>query len=282
MFNFEDHIKVPYRIIRNQYLKLRSFSHRQFTNKEYCRFQCNICGKYSHSPTEDIEAREKPSCYHCGSTLRLRSIIAALSWELFGQYLTIDKFPNSMTVRGIGMSDNNAYARRLKKKFSYENTFLHKEPFLDITKPESNRLDSADFLISSDVFEHVPPPVHIAFDNLFDILKKGGIAILSVPFTDTGDTREHFADLYDYKIISRNGKKILINKMQNGKEQVFENLRFHGGCGDTLEMRVFSRPSLVREIEKAGFHNITFHDSNIPEYGILNNKPQSPVITMRR
>ena len=142
--------------------------------------------------------------------------------------------------------------------------------------------ESADFVISSDVFEHVPPPVQNAFNNLFRILKEDGIVILSVPFTEAGDTREHFADLYDYKITSRKGKKILINITRNGEEQVFEELRFHGGCGDTLEMRLFSKSSLVYDIKKAGFRNITFHDSNIPEYGIFHNNPQSPVITMRK
>lgn len=59
---------------------------------------------------------------------------------------------------------------------------------------------------------------------------------------------EHFPELFEYKIVTKKGNKVLINKTRQGKEQIFENLRFHSGPGETLEMRVFSRSSLLENI----------------------------------
>jgi len=180
------------------------------------------------------------------------------------------------------MSDTEVYAKYLEKKFTYTNTFYHKEPKLDITHPGGHLLDTADFIISSDVFEHVPPPVSIAFDNLFKISKKGGLVVFSVPFAETGDTIEHFPGLHDFKITGYAGKRKLINTTADGEVQTFDKLHFHGGCGSTLEMRVFSKQSLTDNLTDAGFQNITIHDASIPEHGILFDAPQSPIVTMHK
>jgi SAM-dependent methyltransferase len=275
-------IKPVYRTIRNKKLLLQSLFNRKFTNIEYYKFQCNICGKFSHARTNEISKRETPSCYHCGSTLRFRSIIAALSKEIFGKVMPISDFPYCMSVNGIGMSDSTIYAKRLEKKFSYVNTFFHKAPFLDIQNPDIMYMNSADFVISSDVFEHVPQPINIAFENLFNMLKDKGLVVFSVPYNETGDTLEHYPDLYDFKIKQKHGEKILVNTTKNGEIQVFKKLRFHGGCGETLELRVFSKPSLLELINNAGFKNIVIHDTDIQKYGILHDSTESLVITMQK
>ena len=196
--------------------------------------------------------------------------------------MPISDFPYSTSVHGIGMSDSTVYAKRLEKKFSYINTFFHKDPFLDINNPDIKYMNSADFVISSDVFEHVPPPINIAFENLFNMLKDKGLVVFSVPYNTTGDTLEHYPDLNDFKIKQKHGEKILLNTTKNGETQVFKNLRFHGGCGETLELRVFSKPSLLELINNAGFKNIVIHDIDIQEYGIFHDSRQSRVITMRK
>ena len=57
-----------------------------------CRFRCNLCGTRNAVPYSALD-REKPSCRRCGSTLRWRSLIAALSEQLFGRRHAIADFP---------------------------------------------------------------------------------------------------------------------------------------------------------------------------------------------
>ncbi|MFH1964396.1 MAG: methyltransferase domain-containing protein [Acidobacteriota bacterium] len=272
-------------MIKIEYIKshLECLYARRFSDKDLSRFRCNICGKAPLSPVSELTDREKPSCYFCGSNLRFRSIVAALSIELFGLIIPIPDMSESREIVGIGISDSRAYSGPLAGKFSYTNTFFHKRPRLDIMEINEELRGSADFVISSEVFEHVPPPVDTAFANLFALLKPKGICVLTVPYVNEGQTREHFPDLYRYRIIKKGGSRVLINRTREGEEQVFEDLRFHGGKGSTLEMRLFSKESLLENIRKAGFCNITIHQDSFPEFGIyLDGINSSFTISMRR
>ncbi|WP_152965599.1 class I SAM-dependent methyltransferase [Thermanaerothrix daxensis] len=217
-----------------------------------------------------IREREQPSCVNCGSTLRFRSIIRALSIGLYGKSLALPDFPKCKNKRGIGLSEWPGYLPLLEEKFDFLNTFYHQEPFLDITNPPDYMFGSADFLISSEVFEHIPPPVQRAFDGAYSLLKPGGLLILTVPFrTETEETDEHFPELYNWSINKENGRYILRNITADGREQVFTDLCFHGGSGLTLEMRVFSRLSLEHHLVVAGFKDISLCSDNDLEFGIL-------------
>ncbi len=264
---------------RRLWLKFRFLS--LFSNMEYFRFRCNLCGQFSTSPLIEICARESASCYHCGSSLRYRSIIHILSLELFGESLILQDFPKAEIV-GIGMSDPDVYAIPLSRRLSYTNTFYHKEPKVDITSIEPQMKSSCDFIISSEVFEHVPPPIELAFQNIYSLLKPGGVCVFTVPCTKDVSTKEHFPDLHDYKLVKKWGKTMLINKTKDGVDQIFDNLIFHGGKGSTLEMRVFSESSLIENISKASFKDIEIHKCHKPEYGIIWNITESLPISMRR
>ena len=124
--------------------------------------------------------------------------------------------------------------------------------------------------------------MQIAFNNLYKLLKKNGICIFSVPYKLDGDHTEHFPELYDFKIVVENRNKILINKTKEGIIQAFNNIKFHGGHGATLEMRVFSKNSLMGYIENAGFSDIKFYNFNEPEYGIVSNRKDSLIISLRK
>lgn len=203
--------------------------------------------------------------------------------RLFGESLDIADFPSqAQGLMGIGMSDIGRYAEVLPTKMHYINTFFHKEPRLDIQHPESEHLGAYDFVISSDVMEHVPPPVSSAFKNLHALLKVGGVLILTVPFTLNHETEEHFPDLYDYEVVDRNGRQILINRTVDGHIQEYTDLIFHGGPGRTLEMRVFSESGLLRELEHAGFSDITVHREPYCDAGIYWKEPWSVPITAQR
>ena len=155
-------------------------------------FRCNICGDYGETALDRL-SREEASCKGCGSSPRMRAIIRVLSTELFGKNLLLRDFPVHPDMRGLGMTDWEGYANRLAEKFSYQNTYYHQEPRLDISAVEIPAHHLAnDFIISSEVFEHVVPPVSRAFENVSKMLKPGGLFILTVPYTNKKETIEHF------------------------------------------------------------------------------------------
>jgi hypothetical protein len=88
-----------------------------------------------------------------------RALIYLLSAELLADGLTIPDFPRIGAIKGIGLSDDASYAVPLAGKFDYTNTFYDREPYLDITQPDPKLYGTYDFILSSDVFEHVPAPL---------------------------------------------------------------------------------------------------------------------------
>lgn len=231
------------------------------------QFRCNICGHYGQVPMS-LLSREQASCPVCESTVRMRAMMNTLSEELFGESLVLSDFPKQKKLKGLGMSDWPGYAQILSKKLGYQNTFFHQKPYLDITNIAPELEGSLDFLISTDVFEHVAPPVSRAFVNARKLLKEDGVFVFSVPYKTDGETLEHFPELFDYRIDADGLHPTLINVTADGREQVFENLVFHGGPGETLEMRVFSQASLEQALTQAGFTSVDFYARHYFDFGI--------------
>jgi hypothetical protein len=227
--------------------------------------------------------REQPSCRICKSSVRMRAIVHHVSLVIFGESIALPDFPERKDIVGIGLSDWPKYARPLQKKLNYTNTFYHKQPLLDITSVADSLTKTTDFIISSDVFEHVTPPVSQAFTGAHKLLKKGGSLILTVPFMlEENETREHFPRLFDYKIVRKDLRSYkLINRRQDGSLEEFNDLIFHGGPGSTLEMRLFAKAALVKELQNAGFSSIRFAEEPVPEFGIYWPEPWStPMIAI--
>jgi SAM-dependent methyltransferase len=218
-------------------------------------FKCNICGTGCCAPVSSLN-REEASCHGCGSTVRMRGVVHTLSIALFEKSMAIEDFPVRKDITGIGMSDWDPYAERLREKFSYKNTFYHKNPRLDITSITKEDEETLDFIISTDVYEHVCPPVEIAFNNTFRMLRPGGVFVFSVPYTLEDVTIEHFPELHDWKLEKRD-QWILQNTTSDGRIQEFNNLVFHGGEGETLEMRVFCEKHLMQLLSDAGFSPVS-------------------------
>ena len=251
---------------------------RRLTFSDSENFTCNICGAICKRPTE-APGREVPSCPKCESTVRLRSLIALLSREIFGIELALPDFPVLKGVRGFGMSDPPELAERLAEKFDYTNTFYHQEPRLDIANsfPEqlAEHIGRYDFILSSEVLEHVSTPVERAFVNLNKLLKPDGLLLITVPYRLDGRTIEHFPDLYQYSLAAPGGRVVLVNRRRDGAIEVFENLSFHGGDGSTLEMRSFSEESLKETLAAAGFSNTRIACEDFAEFGILHDEAWS-------
>jgi SAM-dependent methyltransferase len=197
--------------------------------------------------------------------------------------MALTDFPVNRGISGLGMSDWEGYADRLAEKFLYTNTYYHKEPRLDISQAVPLGLvQSSDFVISSEVFEHIAPPVLRAFQNTFELLKPGGLFVLTVPYGNQHETVEHFPDLYDFTIIEDRGTYRLENVTRSGERQDFHDLVFHGGAGATLEMRVFSEPALLRHLAEAGFDEIIVHREPDLLHGIWWPEPWSLPLSARR
>ncbi len=244
------------------------------------RFTCNLCGRENKIPLRRL-TREEATC-SCGSTVRSRALINVLSKELFGFSYVIADMPLRQDIFGIDMSGMATYSDRLVNRLGYMNTYLHKKPQLDIVAPGSQWLGRCDFVISSDVFEHVTPPVSRAFGNALRLLKPGGVLILTVPYSKMSETIEHFPDLHDYRIEVRDGKRILLNITVDGESEEFDDLVFHGGAGHTLEMRVFSESGLLGELQRAGFTDIHIYNENCLDYGIFWKDDTGVPVTARR
>lgn len=237
-------------------------------------FECNLCGMPNHVAPEAL-SREIPSCAGCGSTVRWRSLVHLVCAELLGRETVIPATRRRGDLRGLGLSDDACVARAFAAAFDYTNTFFHTEPQLDITRIPDDQAGRYDFVTASDVFEHVVPPVEVAFRNARRLLKPGGIFVFTVPFSLDADTVEHFPDLHDFTVVEEHGAWVLHNRTADGRVERFTDLVFHGGPGTTLEMRLFSRAALERHFDQAGFTRLRFAAEPCPRFGIAWPEPWS-------
>jgi len=253
------------------------------TNGEHLvRFVCNLCDATNSVPPA-LLTRETPSCAVCGSTVRFRSIAHLVVKELLGVECALPRLRAQTSRRfvGLGLSDAPVYALRFAECFDYTNTYLHTEPRLDITDVPDALAGRHDFLIASDVFEHVAPPVARAFHGARRLLRPDGVLILTVPFSLDPDTVEHFPDLHEFDIVEIDGTRRLHNQTRDGRLQTFDRLVFHGGDGATLEMRLFSRAAIERELRDAGFTRVRFADEACARFGIVWPYPWSVPVVAR-
>ena len=114
-------------------------------------FRCNICGRSNSAALAALQ-REQPSCAQCGSTVRARAMVHLLTSELLGYSVALPDMPPRVDLCGIGLSDAEAYARPLARKFAYTNTYFHAEPMLDIANVALEKCACFDFILASDVF----------------------------------------------------------------------------------------------------------------------------------
>ncbi|MFO1323107.1 MAG: methyltransferase domain-containing protein [Burkholderiales bacterium] len=262
------------RLAQRQAHRFRSWRHRRdggdpaaVASGASIAYRCNLCGAQNHGTLAEL-SREALTCSGCVSNVRFRAMAYLVTKEVLGRPLPLPEVPVHKEIAGIGLSDAESYARPLAEKFDYENTFYHTEPRLDIAAIDPPRVGRYDFVIASDVFEHVVPPVALAFANARRLLKPGGKFIFTVPFTLDADTREHYPDLHDWSIAERDGTWTLTNRTRDGCAQTFTDLVFHGGPGSTLEMRLFSRAALEREFAHAGFSRVRIADEPYLPFGI--------------
>ena len=230
-------------------------------------FTCNICDK--GNALEEIPWEES-TCSGCGSNVRMRALIYMLSIELFGAARTLPEFPKDKKVRGFGLSDALLYATPLEEKFDYTNTYYDRQPYLDITQPHPEQYGTYDFILSSDVFEHVAIPVERAFEEAFRLLKPHGVLCITVPSSGADeDTVEYYPNLHEYSIVELGGEHVLVNRKKDKTLEVHQNLEFHGGIGATLVMRQFSQRDLAGKLRGSGFTQVVYQTDSVAPFGIV-------------
>jgi SAM-dependent methyltransferase len=207
----------------------------------------------------------------------------ALSMELFGLDISLPEFPRVKSLRGLGTSDSTQYALLLAEKFDYRNTFYDREPKFDIVRPPESEFGTYDFVISSEVLEHVEPPPERAFQNALRLLKPSGVLLLTVPYSLEPTMSEHFPDLHQYGFAQVGGRVVLVNRTRSGELQMFENPVFHSSwSGDALELREFSEADLKRMILGAGFNELSVYSEDYPPFGIVRSETWSLPIAARK
>ena len=242
------------------------------------RFVCNICGAENKSAL-DPNNREEATCLCCRSSMRFRAIVLALSRALFGMDLSLRQFPVLKSIRGLGISDSEIYSGRLATRFSYTNTFHDREPSFDLTQPGEEEFGKYDFVICSDVLEHIPYPVESGFRTLARLLAPHGVLILTAPYTLESATEEHFPGLRRTALVEIDGRSVLVSRSADGRYEVFDDLVFHGGQGATLERRVFSEADLRAGLAAAGLTSVRFEVTGSRQFGVDFSYPWSlPII----
>lgn len=226
----------------------------------YC---CNITGQ--NFDLNDNEKERELAC-RFGYNSRFRAICYVFTESLYGANKIMCNLEKNTDIKGFGMSDN-VLVNILNEKFNYTSAQL------DIYNEDDVKNHSElDFIISSEVFNHITPypSLQSAFDNLYKMLKNGGHLIFSVPYTNR-QHEEHFPNLYNYEIVKENNEYVLHNTTIDGNKEVFNNLIFHDGPGNNLEMRVFSRNTLMSFLDQSGFYDIRFHEitEDMNKHGIF-------------
>lgn len=245
-------------------------------------FQCNICGRKCAVPRFELK-RESVTCCACGSTVRFRAVVHAVLTQVNEKPVMPLKYMSAdRSIVGYGLSDDRCYAPLLAKKFRYCNTYYDREPQLDITSLSHQHFEPADFIIASDVLEHVAPPVGVALRNLHELLRPEGFLIVTVPIVGNEDATEHYPRLHRYRFERDGTGTRLVNETAEGEVEVFPEPVFHHGPGATLEMRRFSLQWLAQELKEAGFVDIEALNRDVPEWGISWNGDLSPPIVARR
>ena len=239
-------------------------------------FTCNLCGSVTEAIWEKL-FREGPSCGTCGSSVRMREIVCAVN--------EIQHLFDASKLKIIGLSDAELVSDFFSQKFGncYLNTYFDSEPKLDIGNLSKRSFASADLLISSDVYEHVFFPLHNSILGSFNLLKPGGHLVLTMPWNTWQDSVEHYPWMVSYSVHQDSeGIYSVIGIDQSGSERIVANPVFHGGPGNTLEMRKININVLVHELEQVGFIEVTIHDQNRPEFGIRRADGVVGVVTARR
>jgi len=217
-----------------------------------------MCGIENNILLSDLH-REAGICIGCGSSVRMREIVQAVNM--------IVKKNSQRVLSVVGLSDAEVLSNYLssRKDLIYTNTFIDDDPILDISDPTDFWRGRFDIVISSDVFEHVMPPLSKSLEGVAALLAPDGWLVLTMPWTKSGASVEHYPWMKSYEV--DDAGQVIATKI-DGQIIIIENPIFHGGPGKTLEMRFISIYSLIDNLEICGFKSIEVLEQDSLEVGI--------------
>src|SRR5260370_11561680 len=99
--------------------------------------------------------------------------------------------------------------------------------------------------------------------------KPHGFCGITVYCHPSDNLREHFPELHEYRTVALGDSVVLINRRDDGTLEIRDDLVFHGGTGETLEMREFGITSLKKKLLASGFRDVHLLTQDIPAFGIL-------------
>jgi len=195
------------------YIRNRTLIERIALRTKTMPIKCTVCGSYTMCIVSTDNFRENCICKKCFSMNRNRQVAFVLCKAIANNRI---KSLNDLSMQQSNLSIYNTetrgalhdYLSKLKgyvcsdyfgsqyKSGDYVNGIMNQD--LSALSFQDN---SFDYLISTDVFEHIPDP-YIAHQEVYRVLKPGGRHIFTVPFyqTEILDEKRAFID-GDGKII---------------------------------------------------------------------------------
>jgi len=196
--------------------------------------RCLLC---TEGFCSEISNTEDNYCESCGATWRacavIRGVLAGLGYP---EGIDINEISTDLSRTGLGIGDDWKLARMLSQKFAYTNSFLQRFPIVDLLDPPNSCIEYFEFITCSDVLEHTAPPRKKPIAGLFQMLKPGGFAVISVPTKKDVVFHEYYPDLVGWCVVDG---AVHWNDL-HGNSFVDENPEFHGGEGSTLVFRQWS------------------------------------------
>ncbi|MSX34844.1 MAG: methyltransferase domain-containing protein [Actinobacteria bacterium] len=210
---------------------------------------CALCGHRDAALTQPI--REGESCPRCGSSWRTRATALLIMRGLGIEPRPMLELEPDHRRHGLGISDNPEMARFFYRCFNYSNSQLDVHPIVDLLNPQSSMQGLYDFVICSDVLEHVPPSAERAIASLASFLRPGGIAMVSVPVSG-GETEEYYPDITDWSMLDGE----LHWTDASGASHIDNDPEIHGGDGLTIAFRTWGAEDFERAVLSNGFSSI--------------------------
>jgi len=220
---------------------------------------CTVCGRVVVFKPFSDNFRELGFCKRCNSSNRKRQIAYLLrKFEKIHTYGKISTEKVILCTEAAGPLHDSLKHNPKYTGSEYLGEDYTSGEIINGTRHE-NLLktsfgdSSVDYVLSSDVMEHIPEP-YTAFKEIHRILKVGGRHIFTVPFYQADYFDEVRAHFYNGEIV-------------NDMEPMY-HLDPHNSEG-ILVYNIFSI-EMVLKLRKIGFRTI-IHKLYSPSYGILGN-----------
>jgi SAM-dependent methyltransferase len=230
-------------------------------------WKCVLCA-YQNSDHRK-PSREKSNCMNCGSTWRARAVALNVLIQLGYPPQSYPEIKSDWSRVGLGISDDVAIASVIPTKFLYSNTYYDAFPSLDIRKIPKTALYGFEFVICSDVLEHIDVKLADAVKGVSRLLKPNGFAVLSVPVVKNSRRNEFYPKLSTFKI---EGGKVFWEDTE-GSFHIDRKPEFHGGRGQNLAFREFTEMGFEGLLLKNGFQTVS-RGSTSAEFGVPDIKEQ--------